>query len=139
VRYGNEDINEYIRYGVFDMARFVQIETAEAVRNLRDIMSVEYIDGFIIGPCDLSASVGELGQDEQPLTVSLIEQICNTLASAGRSFGVSLGDPPDKLLDFYLNLGANIISAGADFSYLLDGAKRMKSKVNAAVSRNDLS
>lgn len=128
VAYGNEDVNEYIRSGVFDLARLMQVESEEAVYHLPEILGVPYIDGFIIGPCDLAASVGELGREDQPKTKKLIEKTAATLREAGKSFGVSIGEASEALMAYYLGLGANLISSGVDYGYLLNGAKAMRSR-----------
>ncbi|MBQ8140791.1 MAG: aldolase [Clostridia bacterium] len=126
VRYGCDDVNEYIREGVFNMARLVQIETEEAVRNLDEILEVPYIDGFIIGPCDLSASVGELGKSEQPKTNALIDIVGEKLSARGKSFGVSIGNATEEFIRRYVGIGANIISTGTDYDYLVKGAIAMR-------------
>lgn len=135
VSYGNEDVNEYIEKGVFELARLVQVETSEAVANLDEILTVPYIDGFIIGPCDLAASVGELGKIEQPKTQALIRKAAECITAAGKSFGVSIGDASPEFLDFYLGLGANLISSGVDYGYLLNGAKEMQKRLSSAMRK----
>lgn len=135
VEYGNQDVGEYIEKGVFDLARLMQVETEEAVANLPEILTVPDIDGFIIGPCDLAASVGELGKWEQPRTMALIRRTAELLRSAGKSFGVSIGDASPELSDFYFGIGANLISSGVDYGYLLGGAKEMKDRLDRARDR----
>ncbi len=122
VRYGLDDTLDYINEGCFELARLAQLETVEAVENLDDILTVDHLDGFIIGPMDLAASVGELGKAEKPVTMELIETIGNKLSAAGKSFGVSIGGVSDEMLKFYVDLGATLISTGVDFGYLLDSA-----------------
>ncbi|MGM9682619.1 MAG: HpcH/HpaI aldolase/citrate lyase family protein [Eubacteriales bacterium] len=131
VRYGIDDVNEYINKGVFEMARLVQVETEEAVRNLEEILTVPYIDGFIIGPCDLAGSVGELGKKDQPKTRELIRHVGEVLSGAEKSFGVSIGNADEETLDFYLGIGANIISTGVDYGYLLNTAISTRERLNA--------
>jgi len=132
IRYGFDDANEYFTKGNFDMARLIQIETEQAVSNLDEILEVPYIDGYIIGPCDLSASVGELGQAEQPKTVELIKYVCKKLTERGKSFGFSHSNAPAELMKFYLENGANIVSSGVDFDYVLRGAIEMRDRINKA-------
>ena len=56
----------------------VQIEHIEAVRNLDEILSVEGIDGFIIGPYDLSASMGIPGEFEHPDVIEALNRVMET-------------------------------------------------------------
>lgn len=130
VRYGFDDANEYFIRGSFEMARLVQIETEEAVNNLDEILVVPYIDGFVFGYCDLSASTGELGQTVQPQTYKLIEHACKKLTEKGKSFGFSHSNAPEEIIRFYLKNGANIVSSGVDYDYVLQGAINMRDRIN---------
>ena len=61
MRYGLDNIQEYIDEKHKEMCRFIQIEDIRAVGLIEEIAKIPYVDGFIIGPMDLSGSVGELG------------------------------------------------------------------------------
>jgi 2-dehydro-3-deoxyglucarate aldolase len=58
--------DEYMKWAGENSVVIVQIEHAEAVSNLDDILSVEGVDGFIVGPYDLSASMGVPGDFNHP-------------------------------------------------------------------------
>ncbi len=53
----------------------VQIETADAVKNLDEILSVEGVDGYFVGPSDLSASMGLLGKASDPKVQKTIDKV----------------------------------------------------------------
>jgi 2-dehydro-3-deoxyglucarate aldolase len=57
---------EYKKWENQETVVIVQIEHIDAVNNIDDILSVEGVDGFIVGPYDLSASLGVPGQFEHP-------------------------------------------------------------------------
>lgn len=135
VEYGNLEARDYVEHGVFGMARILQVETEEAVRNLKEILQVPYIDGFVIGPCDLAASVGELCKEEQPKTNALIRKAAEILREAGKPFGVSFGEISDETLDFYLKIGATFASSGVDYGYLLHGAKETRIRLKSAMKK----
>jgi len=65
----------------------IQIETMEAVKNLNDILAVEDIDVFFIGPTDLSASMGYTGQANHPEVQATIEKLVREIRAAGRVAG----------------------------------------------------
>ncbi len=138
VEYGERDVREYVERGVFEMARFVQIESEEAVRNLKELLKVPYIDGFIVGPNDLSASVGELCRESQPKTTALIREIGEILREKDRLLGVSTGDSSAENLTFWKNIGCRMISAGMDHGFLLNGAKQMRACLGTAFGSADL-
>lgn len=135
VEYGNLDAREYVEKGVFKMARILQVETEEAVKNLREILKVPYVDGFVIGPCDLAASVGELCKEHQPITERLIRETAEILRECGKPFGVSFGEISDEMMDTYLKLGVTFVSSGVDFGYLLQGAKETRKRLNASMKK----
>ncbi|OGF53274.1 MAG: hypothetical protein A2Z21_01160, partial [Candidatus Fraserbacteria bacterium RBG_16_55_9] len=65
----------------------IQVETREAVKNLKDILSVEYVDLIFFGPSDLSSSLGLPGQTTHPEVVSLIEKLGKETLAAGKLAG----------------------------------------------------
>lgn len=122
--YGRDDTNEYIKKSVDSLCRFIQIESAEAVDNLPELVKNPYIDGFIFGPCDLSGSIGELGDIFGANTQALVERAVKIVRGAGKTMGVSLGPDDIETKKFWFARGCNMISAGGDFDYLLRAAKR---------------
>jgi len=65
----------------------IQIETLEAVNNLDEILSVEGVDIFFIGPTDLSASMGHVGQINHPEVQNMIEKLVQSIRAAGKAAG----------------------------------------------------
>jgi len=65
----------------------VQIETMDAVSNLDEFLSIEGIDVFFIGPADLSASMGYVGQPNHPEAQAMIEKLVHRIRTAGRIAG----------------------------------------------------
>lgn len=119
--YGAVSQMEYVTETFRHCRRIVQIEHIDAVKNLREIAAVEGIDGFIVGPNDLSASVGLIGQVRHPDMLPLYEQIAAVLKEFGKPFGVSTGFNED-FLQYWVDLGATILFAGNDVGYVREGA-----------------
>ena len=65
----------------------IQIETIEAVNNLDEILSVEGVDIFFIGPTDLSVSIGHVGQINHPEVQNMIEKLVQSIRAAGKAAG----------------------------------------------------
>ena len=122
IAYGMNDIDAYIAEGSLSMCRFVQVETAEAVENLEAKARVLYVDGFILGPCDLSGSFGMLNRAFEGETDRLINLAIQKAHSAGRPIGVSTGSDKPDVLAHWLNKGVDFISAGTDAWGILSGA-----------------
>jgi 4-hydroxy-2-oxoheptanedioate aldolase len=65
----------------------VQLEEAEALRNLDEILSVEGVDAFFVGPSDLSQSMGYPGRTDAPEVRQAMERAFATIAAAGKVSG----------------------------------------------------
>ncbi len=69
----------------------VQIEDAEAVENIDEIVGVEGVDVFFVGPSDLSQSLGYPGRSDHPVVREAMEHVFGVITSAGKVSG-SAGD-----------------------------------------------
>ncbi|MGB5746978.1 MAG: aldolase/citrate lyase family protein [Desulfobacterales bacterium] len=79
--------NEYMERANSEIAVILQAETTEALKNISEIVKVPGIDAIFIGPYDLSASLGKMGQ----LTDPEVKQAMETIAKACKNAGVRLG------------------------------------------------
>jgi 2-keto-3-deoxy-L-rhamnonate aldolase RhmA len=123
-RYGRIPMDEYLRGADAGIIKIVQIEQAEAVRALDDILSAEGLDAVIIGPNDLSASIGRLGQLRHPEALALYERILRGCGLRQKPCGVSIGPGDLDWIAYWLDLGVDFIACGDDISFLSDGAAR---------------
>lgn len=127
VQFGNQDLNEYIHTRSLELARCVQLETKMAIANLREMVKNPYVDCFIIGPCDLSGSIGELNEVFGKFTIELIQQAVKITIQEGKSIGVSTLSEDPVVIEKWNDLGFNFISAGGDATSILTGAQRVHS------------
>lgn len=123
VSYGIDDMEDFIALANQKTARFIQIETKTAVKNLPEIVKNPYIDGYFFGPCDLSGSIGELNHVFDENTQSLIREAIAILKDAGKPIGVSTGSTDPAVTSFWHDLGINLISSGTDYDYIMRGAR----------------
>src|ERR1700751_2714574 len=70
----------------------VQVETKRGLENLERIASVDGVDGVFIGPGDLSAALGYLGQPNHPDVVKIIDDMILRIKDAGGAPGILCGD-----------------------------------------------
>ena len=119
--YGRIPQREYVTKTYRKCLRIVQIEHIDAVRNLREIASTDGIDAFIVGPNDLSGSVGKLGLVKDPELTELYREIGAVLTEMEKPFGVATGCDPE-FLRFWRSFGATIFFAGNDVGYVVEGA-----------------
>ena len=90
----------------------VQAETREALKNLDAIAATPGIDGVFIGPADLSASIGHIGNQTHPEVQAAIVDAIARIRQAGKAPGILMGD--ETLARQYLSLGALFVAVGVD-------------------------
>jgi 2-dehydro-3-deoxyglucarate aldolase/4-hydroxy-2-oxoheptanedioate aldolase len=116
IKYGIEDANEFSRRGHIDkMCRFIQIENKTAVDEIEKITKIEYLDGCIFGPNDLSGSINELGNVFGENNIKLIKKAVAVLNDSDKITGLSTYSTDEKVLKFWDNLGIQMISSGSDY------------------------
>lgn len=130
IRYGTEPMDRYLREAAGSFWRIVQIEHVDAVANLEAIVGVEGVDAIVVGPNDLSGSVGRLGQTEHPEVVRLCERIAEVAKRRGIPFGVSLGDHPEAVRS-WIDRGVDWIASGSDTASLVAGGRRVLEQTRA--------
>jgi 2-dehydro-3-deoxyglucarate aldolase len=101
----------------------VQVEHIEAVDNLEAILSVEGVDGFIVGPYDLSGSLGVPGQFDHPSMKKSMERIRTVGLASGKAFGIHIIEPNVKELRQRVDEGYNFLAYSLDIR-MLDRACR---------------
>lgn len=115
----------YLQKANEEICLIVQAETATAMDNLAEIAAVEGVDAVFIGPSDLSASMGHVGNPDHPEVVAAIEQGIATINAAGKAAGL-LCINPDKA-QHYVAKGAKFVGVGVD-TLLLGNAARALAK-----------
>lgn len=99
----------------------VQIESATAVENAAEIAAVDGIDAVFVGPSDLAASMGLLGQQTHPEVTAAVLQTFDAVKAAGKKVGVNAFDPEQARK--YLAAGASFVLVGADVGLMMNGAR----------------
>lgn len=112
----------------------VMIEDVSAIEYLPDILTVPGVDGFIIGPYDLSCSMGIAGQFDSPQFISTLQTILNAGKEAGCPAGIHIVEPDTNQLANAVNQGYKLIAYGVDIRMLDVAARKgiefLKSIVN---------
>jgi 2-keto-3-deoxy-L-rhamnonate aldolase RhmA len=96
----------------------VQVEHIEAVDNLEAILSVEGVDGFIVGPYDLSGSLGVPGQFDQPSMKEAMRKIRSIGIASGKALGIHVIEPNFEELRKRVDEGYNFIAFSLDIRML---------------------
>jgi 2-dehydro-3-deoxyglucarate aldolase len=121
---------EYLRSANDEIAVVVQAEHATAVANIDAIVRVPGIDGVLLGPYDLSASLGKMGAIDDPVVIAAIGRVTEACRAAGLPlgyFGVTA-----SAVRPYLARGYTLIVAGVDTFYLANGAQALLKELREA-------
>lgn len=113
----------YLHKANDEICLLVQVETATALENLDEILAVEGVDGVFIGPSDLSASMGYVGDAGNPAVVAAIEAGLGKIRAAGKYAGLLCLDP--ALVTQYVQQGASFVGVGVDTLILAQGARKL--------------
>ncbi|MET1088493.1 MAG: HpcH/HpaI aldolase/citrate lyase family protein [Arthrobacter sp.] len=101
----------------------VQIESTAAVESVADILKVDGVDAIFIGPSDLAASMGLLGQQEHAEVRAAVDHCLAAAKAAGKPAGVNAFNADTAR--HYLDNGADFILVGADVALLARGSEAL--------------
>lgn len=121
-------IDEYLAKVNEEVLVVVQIETAEAVKNIKEILAVEGVDATLIGPTDLSASMGYRGSYFHPEVIKAIDKILKACKDAGVAPGIAFGRDMDHV-NSLIQQGFRFSGIGSDTSFLSTGCKETLKKI----------
>jgi 4-hydroxy-2-oxoheptanedioate aldolase len=116
-------ISDYLGTADASVSLTVQVESLSGLEQLGDIADVDGVDAVFIGPADLAASMGRLGQPEHPDVVGTIETALATIVDHGKAAGVNAFNT--AIARRYLGAGATFVLVGADVALLARGAERL--------------
>jgi 4-hydroxy-2-oxoheptanedioate aldolase len=122
-------INDYLNRADEEICLIVQIETRSALDQLEAIGCVEGIDGIFIGPADLSASLGHLGQLKHPDTQAALQDAARRLNQLGKAAGVLTAVEADARC--YIEWGYNFVAVGVDTALLANSADTLAKSFKA--------
>lgn len=114
------DKGEYVRTANESIICGIQIENVCGANEIDDIVKIPGLDWIIIGPYDMSASMGIFCDVEHPDLWKAIKKISNAAKKAGIPFGVPLGGPDH--IKRTLDAGSQLICIGRDSTYLQSSA-----------------
>ena len=100
-----------------EVCLLVQAESALALKNLDAIAATPGVDGVFIGPADLSASLGHVGNPGHPDVQAAIEDAIARIVKAGKAPGILTSD--EAQARHYLSLGALFVAVGLDTQILM--------------------
>jgi 2-dehydro-3-deoxyglucarate aldolase len=126
----NNGFEDYKKWLSENAVIIVQIEHIEAINNIDEIISTIGIDGVIIGPYDLSGSMGIPGDFNQKEFKDAIKKVIYTCENKNIPFGFHVIDPSSDKLQEKIDDGHTFIAFSTDFLFMGEMAKREINKIN---------
>ena len=117
------DFEGYRKWNETESVVIVQIEHVKAVANLEAILSVEGLDAFIVGPYDISASLGVPGQFDHPKMTSVLSEILDTARRLEAVAGYHVVPPDAGQVVERVKQGYRFLAYSIDFLFLGDSCR----------------
>lgn len=105
----------------------LQAETTTAIENLEAMLQVPGVDVIVIGPLDLSISLGVPAQFDHPVFVDTVQRVVDTCARYGVASGMHLGDP--ELTAVWAERGMRFLMCSADTAMLARGSAQIMARL----------
>jgi 4-hydroxy-2-oxoheptanedioate aldolase len=129
-------VDGYLAEADSHVSLLVQIESTDAVDAAADIAAVDGVDGVFVGPADLAASMGLLGQQTHPDVTAAVLRTFEAVRGAGKPVGVNAFDP--AAAQTYLDAGASFVLVGADVVLLARGSEALAARfIPSAIDDRD--
>ncbi len=116
---------DYVKRVHDELCVLVQVETRAAMKHLEAIGSVEGVDGVFIGPNDLAADMGYLGNWQHPEVWKVMEEAAKRIRNIGKAPGILVGEADGQRC---LDMGYVFVAVGADLGLLARGADALAAK-----------
>ena len=116
-KYGR-DFEGYRRWNQEHSVIIVQVEHILAVENLEEILNVPGVDGFIVGPYDLSGSLGVPGQFDHPDVLEALQRIKDVAAEKNALAGFHVIQPEPAAFEQKKSEGYHFIAFSLDILFL---------------------
>ncbi len=117
-------IADYLQTANDEVCLLLQVESVEGLAALDDILAVEGVDGVFVGPADLAADMGFLGQPgAEEVQIAVRDALTRTKAS-GRAAGILTSDR--ALAQTYAEMGVEFLAVGSDVGVLRSGLASLR-------------
>lgn len=110
----------YLAHANEGLCTIVQIETPDAAAQVEAIAAVDGVDAIFVGPADLSAAMGHIGQPAHPQVLGVMSRVVQHCKRAGMPVG-TVGGTPDAVAQ-YRAIGFDFVAVGSDLGFMMRGA-----------------
>jgi 4-hydroxy-2-oxoheptanedioate aldolase len=121
----------YLQNAQQEICVLVQLETRAALAALEDIAAVDGVDGLFIGPSDLAADFGQLGNAAHAEVQAAIAEACARIRAAGKPAGILA--PVEADARRYFAMGFSYVAIGSDVGILAAGSSSLAARMREAI------
>jgi 2-keto-3-deoxy-L-rhamnonate aldolase RhmA len=133
--YGRDGGNAYLERANRELFVAVQIENVEAFNALDAILAVPGLDSIVLGPMDLSASMGYFGELEHPAVAAALDTIITKSRAAGRFVGSGMGIDP-RFAAALAQRGVQWLQVGGDCDYMIFAMDQLTAAIHSRLADN---
>jgi len=119
------DFDQYIQSWNDESVFMIQVETIEAVNNIDSLLQNDQIDGVMVGPYDISGSLGVPGQTSHPLVIEASKKVIAACEKYGISCGTQVSDSTEESVQALFDLGYTYAILGSDLFVLWKWAEKI--------------
>ncbi|MFD2647379.1 4-hydroxy-2-oxoheptanedioate aldolase [Devosia albogilva] len=109
-------VGDYLATADNEICLLVQVETLKGLANIEEIAGIEGVDGIFIGPSDLAADMGHLGNPGHPKVQEAVRSGLERIIGSRQAAGILTAD--ETLAQSYIDLGATFVAVGTDVTLL---------------------
>lgn len=133
MQYGRLEQQAYLQQANRELFVIAQVETKELVADIDNVLKLEGLDSLVLGPQDLSGSMGRLGETTHPDVVAMMKTVCSKAKAAGKFIGSGLGANP-KFAKLLIECGVQWMQAGNDFEFMIRSCEQTFSEIRGESS-----
>ena len=119
-------IKDYPQLCEAELAVLVQVESRRGLDNIEEIAAVDGVTGVFIGPGDLAAALGHVGNRKHPEVQAVIEDAIARIRACGKPAGILSAD--EALAKRYIELGCSFVAVGSDLGILARTSEQLAAK-----------
>jgi 2-keto-3-deoxy-L-rhamnonate aldolase RhmA len=120
------DFDSYVQSWNDTSSFIIQVESIEAVENVEKLIAYEDVDGVMLGPYDISGSLGVAGQMSHPKVIEASKKVIEACRKHGKSCGTQVADPTEENIQALFDLGHTYAILGSDLFALWKWSERMQ-------------
>jgi 2-dehydro-3-deoxyglucarate aldolase len=128
------DFDRYVKDWNAASSLIIQVESIQAVENIAELVAFDAVDGVMIGPYDISGSLGVPGETTHPRVIAAARKVIAACERAGKSCGTQVADASHQSVEALFDLGYTYAILGSDLFVLWKWAEHMQALMRSMKS-----